>query len=126
MHICKNLWTKKKKEYAYMKHSGIANGTVLTEELYTYINQKLIFLHLFTDLIWKNISSLLRINFAVKTYIYIYQKSSAPKHGDAQTAVVLHGYHDNDESVHAVTVVNVDIHCSGFHVLRLLFRSTEP
>ena len=37
-------------------YSGIANGRVLTVELYAHRNQKSIFLHLFTELFHKDIS----------------------------------------------------------------------
>ena len=43
-------------------YSEIANDKVLTQDRHTQGIQKLSFLHLFTDLFHKDISSLLRIN----------------------------------------------------------------
>ena len=45
-----------------IKYSGVANGRVLTEELYTHRIQ--IFLHLFTELFRKDVSPILRITTA--------------------------------------------------------------
>ena len=55
-----------------IKYSGTANGRVLNKELYTQTIQTLVFLHLFTELFCKDVSSLIKNcnYFTPRTHLY--------------------------------------------------------
>ena len=77
-------------------HSEIANGRVLTAELYAHRNQKLIFLHLFTELFHKDIfpcfsvraeMMLLRIYLLISMGTLCYERNSHPTYQFLQYAI---------------------------------------